>query len=146
MLHSSPISSTMRNNNLCQAQIVNRNGNINEDAVTVQLQILSIVLILFEWTFRNPSGNIIHGHWCRVSCTWLDKLTPADSSCVAWFTYASCVWCPETGDRDWFCRFGQSRFILPEDGDRVQSPKCFKQKLRKWIIYRVLIIVLEYAI
>jgi hypothetical protein len=92
----------MPNNNWLQAQIVNRFRNIHEDVVTAQcpiFPILSIVLILFESKFRDLSGNIMHGHWCRVSCVWLDTFTPTGILCLGWFIYRvlCCFWCPEIG-------------------------------------------------
>jgi hypothetical protein len=51
-------------------------------------------------------------------------LTPADGLCCVSFIYRVLCWfwCPEieTNSIDWA---RQSR-ILPEGGDRVQSPKC----------------------
>jgi hypothetical protein len=94
-------------------------------------QVLSIALILFESTFRNLSVNIMHGHWCRFSCLWLDTLTPT--------TYTSCVWCPETGTHSIdSARAGYFAWRRRQSSVSVK----FQTKLRSWIIYRLLIIVL----
>jgi hypothetical protein len=61
-------------------------------------------------------------HVCRVSLVFV--LTHADGLCCLWFIYPVLCWCPEIGTSS-IDRAQLSR-LLPEDGDRIQSPKlCF---------------------
>jgi hypothetical protein len=57
-------------------------------------------------------------------------LTPADSLCCVWFIYlvVCCFWCREVGSSS--IKWAPLRRILfmPEDRDKVQSPKRFKIK------------------
>jgi hypothetical protein len=39
-----------------------------------------------------------------------------------------------TGDRDYLCQLGQTEYVLPEDGDRIQSPKCCVLKINRMVI------------
>jgi hypothetical protein len=123
-MHATFLTSLIHHDLICRAQTVNRDRNIHEDAVTVQctvFQILSIALTLFESTFRNLSVNIMRVHWCRVSRMWSDNLTPTGSSHLASFAYAA------LSGVNWFYQFGQSRIILPEDGDRFQLRNVWKK-------------------
>jgi hypothetical protein len=84
-------------------------------------------------------------------------LTPANGSWPVWFIYlAWCwLWFPEIGNSsfDW----AQLSRLLPEDGDRAQSPKrCFNFKTGRfsmskksiiekfWVVMRFRMVVLSF--
>jgi hypothetical protein len=48
-----------------------------------------------------------------------------------------------SGENDNLCQLVLSQYVLPEDGDRIQSRKSFKWT-ETWIMSRTLIVVLTY--
>jgi hypothetical protein len=83
------------------------------------------------WSSRVWSGSLsLHGLVLRMYCI--------SFSCpiLCWCCY------PEMGTSsiDWV-RLSR---LLPEDGDRIRSPRCFKYRRKRWIMCKNSIIVLRY--
>jgi hypothetical protein len=60
----------------------------------------------------------------------------ADALCCAWLIYPVLVLVQVSGDRDKLYRLGPTEEVLPEDGDRIHSPKHYVLKNKQDGVFR----------